>query len=345
MLRLSPTAIKRYAACNRSWRYSRDIRAQQKPSAALGERIEAVCNRYALGQGFTLASKESRIAFPALKHIPTPVPESALQYPFSYAGPPGVTYAGKMDLRLPPAVYDFKSTQSIDDWALNDETFPDDIQRVIYAEEIDADVVPTRWIYMQTVRPYRAELVELVEPKVRVHERRVGLIDPLAIAMAATVNDPPLSFDRNLKQCGAFGGCPYKPQCYADQPPTLAEQIKGSAMGSPMLERLKKNAAAAQAGAAQTSSTPLDGPADEPTPTEQPAPKADGPRMPPLKRGVTPKTSNDLPAVSGEIVTTELTGFVQALIDAALDAADAGEDYKAQTLICAAATMRKRGAA
>lgn len=347
MLRLSPTAISRYDACNRAWRYSRDIRAPQKKSAALGVRIEDVCNRYALGEGFTLSSKESRIVFPALKFIPTPVPKAALQSECLYPGPPGVNYFGKMDLRLPPTIYDFKSTQDIDEWALNDETFPNNIQRVIYADSLEDDIVTTTWIYMQTAGPKRAERVTLTEPRTRVHERRVELIDPLAIAMVATVGDPPLSFSRNLSQCGAYGGCPYKVQCYADQPPTLTEQIAGSAMASPMLERLRAKQNASAAAQSEPAGPDLSGPAEEPK-TEEPAPVTTV-RMPPLKR-TPPARGNHQEPVAGEIdlekpIVPELGGFVQSLLEAAMDAADIGEDYKAQSLVVAAAVMRKRGAA
>lgn len=360
-MRLSPTAIKLFAECPRAWRYSRDERAPQKKSAALGDRIHLTLQKYAIGEGFKLASKESRIVFPGLKHVPEPGPANECEVSFSYAGPPGITYNGKIDLRRRPLVIDHKSTQSIDEYALTEEQFPDDTQRVIYADSLSegAIVVPkslvtTRWIYYQTIRPYRSETRELTEPLSDARERRVALVDPIAIEMAATVGDPPTSFARNLGHCGAYGGCFYKPRCYAAQPPTLEEQIRGSAMASPMLERLraKQNASAA----AQTQTTDLSGPADESEAktepkAEEPAPS--GPRLPPLKRTTQkPEPKEDAPArgnvqapVSGEILVTELGGFVQSLLDAAMDAADAGEDYRAQSLVVAAAVMRKRGAA
>lgn len=359
-MRLSPTAISRFAACPRKWRYSRDIKAAQKLSAALGERVHLVLEQYAKGNGFSLSSKESKIAFPGLKYVPEPGPANECEVAFSYPGPSGVTYNGKIDLRRRPLIIDHKSTQNIDEYALTEEAFPDDTQRIIYADSLSegADIVvpelvTTRWIYYQTVRPYRSEIRELTESSRDARERRIALVDPLAIEMAATVGDPPLSFARHLSHCSAFGGCPYKGQCYADQTPTLEEQIRGSAMASPMLERLraKQNAtAAAQESAPQD----LSGPAEEQTPKNESAPKTDGPRMPSLKRTSTP-TTTEAPAprgnvqapVSGEIevAPTELGGFVSSLLDAAMDAADEGDTYKAQSLVVAAAIMRKRGAA
>lgn len=283
-----------------------------------------------------LRAKEGRIVLPGLRHL-ADVPRGGvakLEQHFALRFD-GIDFHGFIDLRHERLVIDHKTTKDIAKYALTSEQLADDLQRTIYAAgtldgfviehaadgtelrvtdepmAVGLDGTDCRWIYYATVhhrgqdRSEWSAKREHSESRSDTMQRMGDVVLPIARRLLPMWDAPARDFDRDLRRCDDYGGCPFQETCWRDDPPTRAERAKGAEMG--VLERLKAKQAEQAAGAATTaasatteanaageellfspdqkpaaaSPTP---PAGPPVSTTAPAAKPDGPKLPPKKR-------------------------------------------------------------
>lgn len=259
----------------------------------------------------------------------------------------GLYFHGFIDLRHVRRVLDHKTTKDIPKYALSPEQLAADLQRTIYSAgtldgfviehapdgtelgvtdeplSVGLDGTDCRWVYYATVhhrgsdKSEWADAREHSESRSETAQRMGDVVLPLARKLLPLWDAPAADFDRDLRRCEDYGGCPYQDKCWKDDPPTRAERAKGAEM-STTLERLKAKRAAeaaAAAGAAppaasepesDVSFSPDQKPASAPTnattpPAGPPVSKpSDGPRTPPKKRTSSkPAEQAELPTNAG----------------------------------------------
>ncbi len=302
--RFSPSALKRFTACPRAWRYSRDIEQPERASTKLGKQAHAWLEHYMGTTGpADLRAKEGRIVLPGLRYL-ADVPRGGaakLEQHFALRFD-GIDFHGFVDLRHQQLVVDHKTTKDIAKYALTSEQLADDLQRTIYSagtldgfviehdaagEEVGVtderlavglDATECRWIYYATVHKRGQDHSEWAQPREYAESRsdtlqRMGdVVLPIARRMLPLWDAPPLDFDRDLRRCDDYGGCPYRETCWKEQRPSRDERAKGADMG--VLDRLRANAAGA---APATTTAPKAQPAGDEelmfSPDQQPAPK------------------------------------------------------------------------
>lgn len=284
--RCSPSALKRFDACPRSWRYSRDYEQPEKASVKLGKKSHAWLEGYMGSTGpADLRAREGRLVLPGL-HLLADVPRGGvakLEQHFALRFD-GVDFHGFIDLRHGALVIDHKTTKDIARYALTEAELAGDLQRTIYAAGVlDGHVIEhspdgaelgatdepmsrqlehtdCRWVYYATVhhrgqdRSEWAAKREHSEPRSRTRERMGDVVMPIARRMLPLWDAPARDFDRDLGRCDDYGGCPYRETCWTEQSPTRAERAKGAEMSS-VLDRLRAKQAEQAAGAAPPAAT------------------------------------------------------------------------------------------
>lgn len=387
-IRFSASALKRFAACPRSWRYSRDIEQPERASTKLGKNAHKWLEGYmATTAPANLKAKEGRIVLPGLKFL-ADVPRGGvakLEQHFALRLD-GIDLHGFIDLRHLRLVCDHKTTKDIVKYALTIDELADDLQRTIYSagtlagtviehaadgtelrvtdEPLAAglDGTDCRWIYYATVhhrgqdRSEWAVAREHSESRSDTLQRMGDVVLPIARRLLPLWNAPARDFDRDLRRCDDYGGCPFQETCWRDDPPTRAERAKGAEMG--VLDRLRAKQQADQAAGAATTaaSTPrepepenevLFSPDQKPAPdASSPAAKAeaptnaapttppagppvtttkpaDGPRLPPKKRTAKAETDVDAPL---ELHRKLPLDVVMRVVDSARGSAEAARD-------------------
>lgn len=280
--RFSPSALKRFAACGRSWRYSKEIEQPEKASQKLGKKSHTWLEGYMGTTGpANLKAKEGRIVLPGLKYL-ADVPRGGvakLEQHFALRVD-GIDLHGFIDLRHEQLVCDHKTTKDISKYALTSEALADDLQRTIYAAgaldgvviehaadgtelrvtdeplAVGLDATDCRWIYYATVhhrgqdRSEWAAAREFSESRSDTMQRMGDVVLPIARRLLPLWDAPARDFDRDLRCCDDYGGCPYQETCWRDDPPTRAERAKGAEMG--VLDRLRAKQQADQAAGAAT---------------------------------------------------------------------------------------------
>lgn len=335
MIRFSASALKRFAACPRSWRYSRDVEPVEKASTKLGKETHAWLEDYMrTSTPPDMKPKHAKIVLPGLKYI-ADIPRGGvakLEQHFTYTID-GITLHGFIDLLNVPLVLDHKTSSDVEKYALTVEQLETDYQRISYAESVHSGVddegkplcssftpeVTCRWVYYGTRKRY-SEQREITEKRKATRERMGDVVLPLARKLLPLWDAPAADFDRDLRRCEDYGGCPFQDKCWKDDPPSRAERAKGAEM-STTLERLKakRAAEAAAAGAAPPAASETvpdvsfspdqkpaagaaapksDGTPSNAAPSSPPAgPPAskpsDGTRTPPKKRGAGSKVESD----------------------------------------------------
>lgn len=298
MIRFSASALKRFAACPRSWRYSRDIEQPERASTKLGKNAHKWLEGYmATTEPANLKAKEGRLVLPGLKFL-ADVPRGGvakLEQHFALHLD-GIDFHGFIDLRHLRLVCDHKTTKDIAKYALTVDELGDDMQRTIYAAgtlagtviehaadgtelrvtdeplSVGLDSTDCRWIYYATVhhrgqdRSEWAVAREYSESRSDTMQRMGDVVLPIARRLLPLWDAPARDFDRDLRRCDDYGGCPFQETCWRDDPPTREERAKGAEM-SVVLERLRAKQAQA-AGAATTAA--IDTTAREPEPEPEP---------------------------------------------------------------------------
>ena len=244
VLLLSASQLKTADECERKWAFSRVIRSQETPAQSLGKDTDDNQLQPLLrdGRALDFTKPSGYIAATALPFVPKPKFKGLeVQKHFKLGTPSGLPfeYQGYIDLWLPEGgapgldgvtVADFKTTKSIDKWALTEDGLKEDIQAQLYAiwamYSTGKRVVNLRWIYMETGKVRRAEARDIVVNANHVAEQ-FAKIDAKGQRVFGLWEKAPglgqneveeftaygLTLEPNLAMCGEYGGCPYKYIC------------------------------------------------------------------------------------------------------------------------------------
>lgn len=256
-MRVSPSQIKLFKSCQRAWFYDRHApRGEYKQTAAqqLGDDVQDHLDAFLEHGtipplGVTRPNKPGRIALAGLRHLPAPGPWNHIEYAFAVMLLPAsedgerVDLTGRMDCYVPTKnlVVDHKTTWSIEQYALTEEQFPHDPQRISYAYahlEMNklATLAITRWVYYQTKEPYYSVVREHTDTRESIDKRIVAL--KLVAEDMRRLREDRFGCTRDFSFCKAYGGCPHIEQCYSDEP-------EGHTMS--VVEELRAKAAARKA--------------------------------------------------------------------------------------------------
>lgn len=221
----SVSQLETFELCNRKWAFEKIDKIEGKPNAAaeLGQRVHDVLEGY-LDKGIPIDrnTKEGKIAFPGLKHLPLPrTPgmrvEKWFVVKFGIAA-----YRGLKDVEIivaskEPIVIDHKSTRNFR-WKKTKQQLLTNLQAGIYAADAMVKTgwktVILKWVY------YKTEGKPLAEPvPVRINQKQVEEIlsyaDDIAHQMVEVLLTKKRALDvyPNFNSCEAFGGCGYKEHC------------------------------------------------------------------------------------------------------------------------------------
>lgn len=247
---VSASQINKYRECRRSWAWSylAKIRTPQHPAAALGTEVDDEQLQPYLREGkpFNLAKESGQIAETALPFLPKPMlPGLQIQKHFVLPSPSWETtnfaYQGYQDLALPdssamphcgggvPLVSDFKTTKH---WRYikTPEALKTDVQAQLYAMnalvETGAREVDLLWLFMHTVKPYKAKPIYVRVTAAHVGEQ-FAKIEETAVEMFhvrqafETTGLPPERAEEFIKRavkptarmCEEYNGCPHRSRC------------------------------------------------------------------------------------------------------------------------------------
>jgi hypothetical protein len=123
---------------------------------------------------------------------------------------PNAEAAARLGLRDDWILIDYKSTASIERYALTPAELARDVQANLYAldvcEELAREYVQARWIYFETKRVRRAAAVDATLRR----DDALAVLEPCA-ALARELDAIPdvASAPKNPLACGDYGGCPH----------------------------------------------------------------------------------------------------------------------------------------
>ncbi len=224
---ISPSQLSLADACERKWgfQYLDNRRTPPTKAQQLGVDMHAQLDAW-LTHG--VAPDNMRfINSNALRHFPAPKTagmktEQVFVFLVRRPGGEWIGFWGFKDVEFGPAVWDLKTTSSLD-WAKTEEELRNDIQGIIYALDamLAADSLEAFlwWVYVQTTgasvsRPTEATitmehaLTEMAEHWISVAERVIQNRDLRSKNTLTT-----LSLLPNPSACGAYGGCPFVGEC------------------------------------------------------------------------------------------------------------------------------------
>jgi hypothetical protein len=244
----SASQIEHFALCARkwAWRYLDGISLPPNPYAAFGLDGHGQIEKYLVkGVPFDLTTDPGEAAMAGLHFLPRPGTANMVVEGQFTLDAWGHKFLGYKDIQinrrigddvLPdrapivesnlvdplhgkiiPLVIDHKFTGSFK-WKKTAEILRNDPQAVLYAAhamvETGAPACDLRWIYYKRVRPWKAEPVDLRVYRENL-EAPLTQIRALADEMARYKKQGVRALDLapNPGACGAFGGCPYAPNC------------------------------------------------------------------------------------------------------------------------------------
>jgi len=302
-MRVSPSQLRLFRSCQRAWYYSRHTprgARTQTAAQALGDEVQdhldAFLERGTIPPlGVSKSNKAGRIALSGLRHLPAPGSWNLIEYEFTVPlvedGDDPIFLTGRMDCYTPTRdlVVDHKTTWSIERFAMTEEQFELDPQRIAYAfahltlDDL-ARVAITRWVYYQTKEPYQSKVLEREDTR--------ETIDVYVDSLRLTARDMRRlredrdGCSRSFNFCLEYGGCDHFEQCYKDEP-------EGHDMS--VIEELRAKAAKKKAGQVQPV---IDTTVVEPEPSSppegegSPPERAETTRTPPKRRGRPPGAKN-----------------------------------------------------
>jgi hypothetical protein len=288
-----------------TWDEIKDNPNHEQRGSALGVAIHAVLEAWQTPGGEPdWTGLPGKVALSATRLIPqpdrvlkryteggigrAPMPPGADEHaPTTRLSVDGVWWAGYRDLLVSaPAefkrlgihapdgwvLYDYKSTRSIDQWALDPDELLVDVQANVYAvdvcELLGLTRIPGVWVYAETLAKRREEtrevMLELSRARDVMGEANIFArqLDALADAWqkgGVQLKDVP----RNVESCGKYRGCPHHPSrggtCPVERGPTLVKlrrkaartEVEQHQMALPasVLKRQAEAKAAAEAAA------------------------------------------------------------------------------------------------
>lgn len=241
----SASAITKWRQCNRAYGYTYVLgqRAPAGAGAALGTAIHKELETWLLQK--TVPENKFARSLTALGPHPDH-PNLHIEKPLRLLFPVGAA-RGFIDIFIPepdpkflpkgwkwspdiPSVHDWKSTASIDKYALTEDELLGNVQGILYGIEARAFVAKTRkvkltdipevdlsWNYSSTKGKRHEKAVRVRQTLAHVDEHLPGILSDAEAMRAAKFAGPESlnDLDGNLDQCDAFGGCPHKDSCTA----------------------------------------------------------------------------------------------------------------------------------
>jgi hypothetical protein len=220
-LRISPSQIEASRTCQRRWykQYVEHFKEPQAASAALGDKIHAVLEKY-LRDAIPLDARtqEGRIAAAGLPYLPEPKTGLVEGKFFLPVIPDVWGWYGKIDWRAPDGslIIDHKSTSDFK-WAKAETTLEKDPQGLIYSragiEGSDRAEQKSRWIYYRTKDAPKAFPVDFILSRSAVLEGMAELTEEteqlITLRRSKFLDLPP-----NPGSCFKYGKpCPHKSLC------------------------------------------------------------------------------------------------------------------------------------
>jgi hypothetical protein len=241
-----------------------------------------------------------------------------------------------------PALYDYKSTKSIDRYAKSAAELSQDLQANLYAydtmTELRVDELSCRWVYFETDRKRRAEPRDFI---VRKPEALAVIESAAEVAKALDLIDTIDKAPMNVSACAEYGGCEFHEKaggpCCASVPVGSLIQARVSKK-DPNTMPLNKAGLAARFGNTPAVE-PVETPAlvvGEPAPVKTYVPVAAEPAAPVAVEPVAPARPRGRPAKSAVGASGTL-----AELAAALTTAEAAHAQAANDLEAAKENMRK----
>jgi hypothetical protein len=257
MIYASPTSLDRHGACRRKQAYSRKIKDdRQSLAAAFGDRMHLQGEHW-LSDGTPpdVTSAEGECLLAGLPYLPMPGTCLGVELRDNFDHE-GIRYTFRIDFvylastvdgrALDPAkdeiipataalvIGDHKSAGSLsrthypkDGSAPRRRTaadLTDDLQRIIYGEWAlreypEFEQIGAHWQYYQTKPPGHTFALFVLEHRDAVHARFLHVHETRTLPLAADHGIPPDELPRNLRACGDYGGCPYRPECHVGVSP------------------------------------------------------------------------------------------------------------------------------
>jgi hypothetical protein len=258
--RVSATQVKNFTLCPRRWYIGDVLKERVPPTQSLidGTEVHGEIEAY-LPQGILRESKWKEHVALAAPYLPSsPVsPATHVEAWFEVLTyPGGPKWVGKIDVldasQFTIGVFDHKTCKNFK-YVLTEETLKTDVQMAAYGRyALTSDAFATKdrskvkliHTYIKIdgtpkIHPVSTEATK--EEIAETWDRSLGLVREMQKVARLPVWQ---EVTPNTDACNAYGGCPYQQKCGFTN---IVEQVKGGAMSSTLLDRLK----AEQGNAAQ----------------------------------------------------------------------------------------------
>lgn len=253
---ISPTQIKRWRSCRRSWvlRYICGYPEPQKPSQQLGSGVHEQLATYARTGTMPDDSKAGLVARAGLQYLPQPSPLLVVERKSYVQIEPGLVLQGTLDLLDPTdqLVIDHKTTSGWR-WLPSVEELLRDEQVLVYtqiARALGYQAPSCRWVYYLTRGAPESRFRAMPWGMLRgpLGEQWPALVaDARAIRDAWASKPGPEAVSCNPGHCDAYGGCHYVPLC-AEMPREHKEEKMGAIQERMAALKAGKGGGAAPAG-------------------------------------------------------------------------------------------------
>ena len=247
---ISASQLSRFSECRRAWWFQHimGLPTKQKPSAALGEAVHTVLERY-LDDGVLpdTSTQAGRIAAPGLQYLPKPgtvftevpmgsrgrgnaeVDEDSLPVPggmprLVVAGMPVNGFIDVLDLSGEhPVVLDHKSSSDLK-WAKTQEDLMEDPQMVLYgtyaldvfsAMGLEAETVEAGHIVYLTKGAPAARKTTVALTRAHLASERKKMEKTVEEMKVTAQARTPASVEGEASVCDKYGGCDFRDKCGA----------------------------------------------------------------------------------------------------------------------------------
>lgn len=246
---VSPSQLETRRTCPRKWWYSRNRPRTRNKWAEYGERCHLMLERW-LEHGVQpdASTPEGRTVLAGLHLVPMPfTPGMAVEHKLDDVLLFGVPWRMRLDVLygyvrdVSVIVSDHKTTGDLA-WAKLAEILADDPQWIAYsywaAEAFNVPWVIGQWTYFRR-KPPKAEPQHIMQSREVITARMWRLHTEEVAPLVAAANDPMEAHERRYSGCDAFGGCPYRDECYSGL--SALDRVRSILYTSPRGIRPKKD--------------------------------------------------------------------------------------------------------
>ena len=221
----SVSQLETFDLCPRKWAFEKIDKLEREPNefAELGDRVHTVLEKYLkYGKTIDTSTREGKIAFPGLKHLPLPRSKGMRVEEWFVLKFGVAVYRGLKDVEIIlkdkiPKVMDHKSTRNFK-WKKSQQELKTNLQAGIYAADCmvktGIDLVEEEWIYYKTEGKPKAEPVKIQMTQELV-EDVLTRANTIAVRMVDTIKKHKRALDviPNYTACNAYGGCAFRDKC------------------------------------------------------------------------------------------------------------------------------------